>query len=147
ATVTIQTDFDANIRALAAVYDIELPGATAASAVAEVTPAIGADTQATVGGELGAAYRPARCQANGNVAIEAPAKCEVKAGCEADVDPGQLSVQCEGQCSGGCSAECSGEFSCEVEASSIECTGRCEGACTLEAGGTCNGTCRGDCDG
>src|SRR5690606_37865359 len=75
------------------------------------------------------------------------AKCEVKAGCDVQATPGELSVQCEGQCSGGCSAECSGEFSCEVEAPSIECTGRCEGACTLEAGGTCNGTCRGECDG
>lgn len=146
ATVTIQTDFDANIRALAALYDIELTGAIDASAVGEVTAAIEADIQANVAGELVVDYQPARCQANVNVAFEAQAKCEVKAGCEADVDPGQLSVQCEGQCSGGCSAECSGEFSCEVEAPSIECTGRCEGACTLEAG-TCNGTCRGDCDG
>jgi hypothetical protein len=147
ANVSIKADFEANIRALAALYDIELTGEINAAAVGQVTAAIEADITANVQGELIVDYQPARCQANVNVAVEAQAKCEVKADCEVEVNPGQVSVACEGQCSGGCSAGCTGDFSCEVEAPSIECTGRCEGACSLEAGGTCNGTCRGECDG
>jgi hypothetical protein len=147
ANLSIKADFEANIRALAGLYDIELTGEINAAAVGQVTAAIEADIAANVEGELIVDYQPARCQANVNVAFEAQAKCEVKAGCEVMANPGQLSVACEGQCSGGCSAGCTGDFSCEVEAPSIECTGRCEGACSLEAGGACNGTCRGECDG
>jgi hypothetical protein len=149
ATLTIQGDFDANIRALAALYpDVTLPeGQLNAAAVAQVTGAIEADITANVEGELIVDYQPARCQANVNVAVEAQAKCEVKAGCTAEVEPGEISVQCEGQCSGGCSAGCTGDFSCEVEAPSIECTGRCEGACAIEGAAQCSGTCRGTCSG
>lgn len=149
ATLTIQGDFDANIRALAALYpSVTLPeGQLNAAAVGQLTAAIQADVEANVQGELTVDYQPARCQANVNVAFEAQAKCEVKAGCTADVEPGELSVACEGQCSGGCSAGCAGDFSCEVEAPSIECTGRCEGACAIEGAAECSGTCRGTCDG
>jgi len=147
ANLSIQADFEANIRALAALYDVNLTGEINATAVGQVTAAIEADITANVEGELIVDYQPPRCQANVNVAVEAQAKCEVKAECEVMVNPGELSVACEGQCSGGCSAGCTGDFSCEVEAPSVQCTGRCEGACSLEAGGTCNGTCRGQCDG
>jgi modification target Cys-rich repeat protein len=147
ANVSIKADFEANIRALAALYDVELTGEINAAAVGDVTAAIEADIQANVDGSLSVDYQPARCQANVNVAVEAQAKCEVKAGCTADVEAGELSVACEGQCSGGCSAECSGDFSCEVEAPSIECTGRCEGACAIDGSAQCTGTCRGTCNG
>jgi modification target Cys-rich repeat protein len=147
ATASIKADFDANIRALAATYDVNLTGDINAAAVAQLTAAIRADFDANLQGAVSVDYQPPRCEASVNVAVQAQAQCEVKAGCEVDVNPGEVSVACEGQCSGGCSAECTGDFSCEVEAPSIECTGRCEGACNLEAGATCNGTCRGTCDG
>jgi modification target Cys-rich repeat protein len=147
ATATIKADFDGNIRALAAVYNVEFTGEVNATVVGQLNAAIEADIDANVQGNLIVDYQPPRCQASVNVAVQAQAKCEAKAECMADVNPGELSVKCEGTCSGGCSAGCSGDFSCEVEAPSIECTGRCEGACNLEAGGTCSGTCRGECDG
>jgi hypothetical protein len=147
ATGTIQADFDTNIRALAAVYDVNLTGQINAAAVGQLTAAIRADLTANVEGSVSVDYQPPRCQASLDVAVEAQASCEVKAGCEIQADPGQVSVACEGQCSGGCDAECSGAFSCEVEAPSITCTGKCEGACTLEAAATCEGTCRGTCTG
>lgn len=146
-TATIQGDFDANIRALAAVYDVDITGEINAGVVTQLNTAIQADIAANVQGELTVDYQPPRCEASVNVAVEAQAKCEVKAGCEVMVDPGEASVTCEGTCSGSCSAGCSGDFSCEVQAPSIACEGRCEGACTLEAAAECSGTCRGECNG
>jgi modification target Cys-rich repeat protein len=149
ATVTIQTDFDANIRALAALYpSVDLPeGALNAQAVGLVTAAIQADIEANVQGELVVDYQPARCQANVNVAVQAQAKCEAKAECDVMVNPGQASVVCEGKCTGSCEGECTGELACEVDAGGVQCMGQCEGACTLEAAAECNGTCRGECNG
>jgi hypothetical protein len=147
ATVTIKGDFEADIRALGATFGVEIDGAVNAAAIAQLTAAIRAEITANVDGDLTVNYQPARCEASFDVAVEAQANCEVQAGCDVDVNPGELSVACEGTCTGGCSGECSGDFSCEVQAPSIECTGRCEGACNLEAGGTCSGTCRGECMG
>jgi hypothetical protein len=147
ATAFIQADFEGNIRALAAVYDVDLTGAINAAAVGQLTAAIRADINANVDGGLAIEYQPPRCQASVNVSVEAQAKCEAKVGCEVDANPGELSVACEGTCTGGCSGSCSGNFSCEVEAPSIACEGQCEGSCTLEAGGECSGTCRGTCMG
>jgi hypothetical protein len=146
-TLTVQTDFDANIRALAAVYDVELTGAINADAVGELTAAIRADIEANVEGDLTIDYQPPRCQANVNVAVQAQAKCEAKADCTVTATPGEVSVSCQGTCTGSCEGSCSGELSCEVTAPSIECTGNCEGSCTFEAAAECNGTCRGECDG
>jgi modification target Cys-rich repeat protein len=147
ATATIQADFDTNIRALAASYGVELTGEINAAAVTTLTAAIKADIAANARGGITVDYQPPRCQANVNVSVQAQAKCEVNAGCQAQVDPGQLSVECEGTCSGGCSGSCSGDFSCEVEAPSITCEGKCEGACTLDVAAACEGTCHGDCSG
>ncbi len=139
-TVSIKTDFEANIRALAAVYDVEITGAIDADVVGELTAEIRADIEANVQGGFQVDYQPPRCQANLSVAVDAEARCEVKAGCDVQVNPGQASVSFQGTCSGSCEGSCTGEFACEVEAPSAECTGRCEGACTLEAAATCNGT-------
>lgn len=147
ATGSIQADFDANIRALAAAYDVDLTGAINAAAVAQLTAAIRADFDANIQGAVSVDYQPPRCEASVNVAVQAQAQCEVKAGCEVDVNAGELSVACEGQCTGSCEGTCSGDFACEITPPEAGCTGRCEGACNLEAGGTCNGTCRGTCDG
>jgi modification target Cys-rich repeat protein len=146
-TVGIRADFEGNIRALAAVYDVELGATIDADAVGELTAAIEADISANVEGGLQVVYQPARCQASVNVAFEAQARCEAQADCDVDVNPGELSVACEGKCTGGCTGECSGELSCEIDPPEVACDGSCEGSCTLEAGGTCNGTCRGECDG
>lgn len=147
ATGAIRADFEANIRAIAALYDIEISGEIDADVVAQVTAAIRADIGANVEGGVKVEYQPPRCEASLDVAVEAQANCELKAGCEVQANPGELSVSCEGQCSGSCDAECSGDFSCEVQAPSIECSGLCEGACTLEVAAACEGTCRGECDG
>jgi hypothetical protein len=147
ATASIQADFDANIRSLSATFDVPVAGDVNAAAVAALIAKIKLDIAANARGGIKVNYQPPKCQANVNVAVQAQAKCEVKAGCEAKVDPGELSVACEGTCSGECSGTCSGDFSCEVDAPSITCTGKCEGACTLDVAAECKGTCRGDCAG
>jgi modification target Cys-rich repeat protein len=149
STLAIQADFDGNIRALAAVYNVNLDADAEinANVIGQLKAAISADIDANVEGSLQVVYQPPRCQASLDVAVEAQAKCEAKAECQVNANPGQLSVSCEGTCSGSCDAECTGEFSCEVEAPSVTCEGRCEGTCQLTAAAACNGTCRGECNG
>ncbi len=146
ATGTIKADFDSDIRALAEVWgygeaDAVIDAAFVDGLVAEIKADI------TANGEMRVNYVPASCQANVNVAVEAQANCEVEAECDVEVDPGQVSVMCEGTCNGGCEGECSGELSCAVTTPTVACEGSCEGACALEAGGSCEGTCNGTCDG
>ncbi len=78
---------------------------------------------------------PPRCE----VSVDAYAECT--AGCQVDVDPGEIDVQCEGgELVGECSGECKGSCGAEV---SGQCAGACEGSCS----GSCTGTCQGACDG
>lgn len=146
ATVSVNGDFEANIVALADVYGLGKVEFSAAL-VDDLIAAIKADFAANLEGGIQVVYKPPACSANVDVSVSAQAKCEVEAKCDVMVDPGEVSVKCEGGCSGGCSGECSGEFSCEVQAPSIECTGKCEGSCTVEAGASCDGQCTGECDG
>jgi hypothetical protein len=151
ATGNISADFNANIVALAEVYGVVEAGADVnvdGAFVDSVVAAIRADFSASIQGGVRVQYVPPACQANINVAVEAQASCEANADCECDVevDPGQVSVSCEGTCRGGCSAMCEGDISCEAPSAGFECAAMCEGACELTAAASCSGTCRGDCD-
>ncbi len=146
ATGSIKAEFDADIRALAQVWgygeaDAVIDAAFVDGLVAKIK------TDISAAGELQVNYVPAQCVANVNVAVEAQASCEAQAECDVQVDPGQVSVMCEGTCSGSCEGSCSGEASCAVKTPTVACEGSCEGACELEAGGSCEGTCNGECDG
>ncbi len=152
STGVISADFDANIVALAEVYGVVEAGADVtvdAAFVDSLIAEIRADFSANVSGGVRVDYVPASCSANVNVAVEAQASCEANAGCECDVqvDPGQVSVSCEGTCHGGCSAECEGDIACQAPSGGFECSALCEGACELTAAAACEGTCRGDCSG
>ncbi len=146
ATASIQAGFEADIRALAEIYGMA-EGEIDADFINELKAAIQADFDANVEGGLRIVYKPPQCQADINVAVEAQASCEVNAECEAMVDPGEVSVKCEGKCEGSCSAGCMGEVSCQGPAVGAECDVGCEGACELSAAIECNGTCRGECSG
>ena len=147
ATGSIKAEFDADIRALAQVWGYgEADAVIDAAFVDGLVAAIKTEIGASVKGDLKVNYVPARCQASLNVAVDAQASCEASADCDVEVDPGQVSVACEGSCSGGCSGSCSGEASCAVKTPTVACEGSCEGSCELEAGGSCEGTCRGECD-
>ncbi len=146
----VKADFDANIIALAEVYgviDADWSGTVDAALVGQLKTAIEADFDASLDGGIKVVYAPPKCEANISVAVEAQASCEASAECEVEVDPGNVSVQCEGSCSGSCSGTCEGELSCAVEAPSVACSGSCEGSCELDAAASCDGTCRGTCEG
>ena len=148
ATGKIKADFDSDIRALAEVWgygeaDAEIDGAFVDGLVAHIKGEISANVK----GELSITYVPAKCEASVNVAVEAQAACEAQADCEVEVDPGEVSVSCEGTCSGGCSGTCSGELSCAVTTPTLNCEGECEGACELSGSAMCEGVCNGTCDG
>lgn len=147
AQVAINGDFEANIDELIAAFDVEVAANASISAkVDALTAAISAELTANVQGSLVVDYVPPRCEANVSVAFEAQAQCEAKAGCDVNVDPGEVSVTCEGTCQGSCEGTCMGGLKCEVSASG-QCSGKCEGSCTLEAAAACEGTCKGDCSG
>jgi hypothetical protein len=83
------------------------------------------------------AATPPRCE----VSMDAYAECA--ASCEAEVEPGEVNLECEGgYVVGECSAQCTGECNVEVQG---KCQGTCEGTCTAQCQGTCNGTCEGTC--
>lgn len=153
ATARIQGEFEINIRALAQVWGYaDLEGEINAAYVTDLMAHIRGEITAAIGADGGLVidYVGPRCSADVNVAVEASAQCEASAGCECEamVDPGEVSVQCEGQCSGGCSAECMGDVACNAAAQGgISCEGSCEGSCSLEAAASCEGTCRGQCSG
>jgi modification target Cys-rich repeat protein len=147
AQVTINGDFEANIDELIATFGVEVAANAAIGAKVDALIAkIDAEVAANVKGALTVNYVPPQCQANVNIAVEAQAHCEVKGGCEAMVDPGNVSVTCEGTCSGSCEGTCTGGLKCEVSATG-ECSGKCEGSCQLEAAAACEGSCKGDCSG
>ncbi|MCR9164783.1 MAG: hypothetical protein ACE37F_33600 [Nannocystaceae bacterium] len=146
--VSVQADFEANVRGLAEVWGYTELGANIdADAVAGLMGHIQGEINANVQGGISLNYVPPRCSASVSVAVEAQASCEAQAGCDVEVDPGEVSVACEGQCNGGCSAECSGAVSCEasVMGGAFECEGSCEGTCALEVAAGCEGTCNGTC--
>lgn len=146
ATVKINGDFEANILALADVYGVG-DGSFSATLVDELIAKIQADFDANLDGGIKVTYAAPKCEANIDVSVKAQANCEVEAKCDVMVDPGEVSVKCEGQCSGGCSAECMGDLACEVKTPTVACEGKCEGACQLDVAAACEGTCNGDCSG
>ena len=151
AFVSVSADFDANIRGLAAAWDFEIAADAAidASIVADLMAEIKGQISGSIEGGISLNYVPPACSADISLSVEASASCEVQAGCEVDVDPGEVSVQCEGTCSGSCEGECTGSVSCEasVMGGGFECEGTCEGSCALEVGASCEGTCKGTCEG
>jgi modification target Cys-rich repeat protein len=146
ATATVQGDFEGNILALANVYGVG-QASFDASLTDKVIAAIKADVSANLQGGFNVVYKPPACQASVDVAVQAQAKCEVKGGCDAKVNPGHASVKCEGTCTGTCMGTCSGEASCTVTAPTVNCEGTCEGSCELSAAAMCDGTCHGKCNG
>src|SRR5262245_57102034 len=104
ATATIKADFDSNIAALAGLYNIDVSAGVDAAAVDKVIAAIKGEVTANVTGGLSVQYKPPECKASISVAVQAEAQCEAKAGCDVQVQPGEVSVKCEGQCSGSCDA-------------------------------------------
>lgn len=104
-----------------------------------------ADAIAEIKGKLGASARvalvvePPRCRSS----LDAMAQCVAQ--CDASVEPGSVTVECEkGRLSGTCEAQCSGR--CDF-AAAAQCDGVCEGACSAKFSGSCGGQCRGTCDG
>jgi hypothetical protein len=147
AQVAINGDFEANIDSLCATFGAEVAAnATLDAKVDALIAKVKGEISANVEGGLVVNYVPPKCEANVNVAFEAQAQCEAKAGCEVMADPGSVSVECEGKCEGSCDAECTGGFKCEVSATG-ECSGKCEGSCELTAAAACEGTCKGTCSG
>jgi hypothetical protein len=149
AALKVQANFAADLAALELAFGLPKAeaGAELSARVDALILKIQGEIDANAEGGLTIRYAPPKCSANLSVAVDAQAKCEAKAGCDVEVDPGNIQVECSGTCSGECSGECSGDFSCKAQAPSIECSGKCEGSCELEAAATCEGTCHGQCDG
>lgn len=150
AVASANGEFEAALSRLEAAYGVVAAGDLNAR-VDGLIAAIKADLAASLEGGATAAlavnYAPPKCSANVNVAFEAQAQCEAKAGCTADVSPGEVKVQCSGKCEGKCEGTCSGTAQCKTPSASVQCAGSCEGSCSMDGTAACDGTCRGDCSG
>lgn len=105
----------------------------AAAAMGEIKAKLGASAKVTL------QVQPPVCRAS----LDAMADCVAE--CDASVEPGSVTVQCEkGKLSGVCEAECSGR--CDMSAAAT-CQGTCEGSCNAKFAGSCGGECTGKCDG
>lgn len=88
--------------------------------------------------------QPPHCE----VSVDAYASCMAE--CEAQVDPGEVQITCEGgEIRGVCDAQCTGRCAVDVAG---QCGGVCEGACqgrcsAYAADGSCAGACDGTCQG
>jgi hypothetical protein len=111
------------------------PGA----ATADIVTAL--DAKLSITGGLQIEFLPPRCEASVEVAVAAAAECD------ASVDPGMATVQCEGGCEveGGVMASCEGGASLTCTGPQVDCGGSCQGECEMMAAATCSGTCRGTC--
>lgn len=105
----------------------------AMSAMAEIKAKLGASAKIAV------SVQPPVCRAS----MDAMADCVAE--CDASVEPGSVTVECEpGKLSGVCEAECSGR--CDLSAAA-KCEGTCQGSCNASFKGSCGGQCTGTCDG
>ena len=150
ATVSASGDFELGLSNLEAAWGITAEAnASLDDRVDEILLAIKGDFGASAEASLFIKVAPAMCSANVDIAIEAQANCEAKAGCEGEVDPGSVEVVCEGECTGSCEGGCAAdvEVMCEIDAGGVACEGSCEGTCELDASLDCSGTCVGECDG
>lgn len=115
-------------------------GTTAANIAAKVE----AGFDGKLDGSITASFEPPRCEISAEATIDAAASCDV------DIEPGEVTVECQGRCEAEASvmAECSAdvELKCTGTAPSFECTGTCQGACEVAAGAECSGTCKGTCE-
>lgn len=94
-------------------------------------------------GALQVRAEPARCAVSAEATVQAAARCD------AEVEPGSVSVDCQGSCEVEASGrvECEGELTCTGTAPNLECEGSCQGSCELAVAAECSGTCRGTCTG
>lgn len=120
-------------------------GLPSGSGVAEIRGALEAKLSASVEGGINIEFQPPRCEAKIDVAVSAAAECD------AEVDPGSATVECQGGCEveGGVMASCEGDatLTCTGTAPNFMCSGSCKGDCELMAEASCEGTCRGTCNG
>lgn len=145
-------DLDARMRGLDASMRAELDAIAASvglepgAAGVDIRDAVSAHLGIYVEGGLSVEFQPARCQAS----VEATASAAAE--CDAEVDPGSVTVSCSGSCQAeaGVAVDCGAEaeLRCSGVAPDFQCSGTCTGTCSaqLEAAASCDGTCRGTCE-
>ncbi|MDC0723289.1 hypothetical protein [Nannocystis bainbridge] len=140
AALEVKAGVDAELRSLAVSLDLD-----AGASAADIRAALAAKFDAATEGGLKVKYAPPRCTVDAKVAIDASAKCD------AEIDPGMVSVECKGTCtvdaSASASCDASAKVMCKGTAPELKCSGTCSGTCKLEGDLQCNGTCNGGCEG
>jgi hypothetical protein len=124
-------------------------GLEAGASAAQIKAAIVANYSLDANAGISIKAAPPKCQVSAKATLEATAKCD------ASVDPGSVSVECQGSCEAEVSA--SGEVNCGAEAEvvctgtapELACEGECSGSCevAVSADGSCDGKCNGTCSG
>jgi hypothetical protein len=141
----LEADVRAALGELAAAAGVQVEaGATIDDLSAAIVAKVEGNFDGNIDGGLTLEYEPPRCEVSAQASIQAAAKCD------AMVDPGSVSVECEGTCEAEASAmlECSGSatLECTGTAPSFACEGTCKGSCEIQAGAECTGECKGTCE-
>ncbi len=145
-----------NFRAQASVLEGEVRGTLAEMALAlgldasgsaaDIAGRLDAHISGGFGGKIDGGitidFQEPRCEISAEATLQASARCDAK------IDPGMASVECNGGCviDAEAKASCEGEVKCTGKAPSFACSGSCEGSCELNAGAKCEGTCSGACE-
>lgn len=140
AALAVEAGVAAELRGIAVSLELE-----AGASAADIRAALELKLAASVAGGLKISYAAPRCTVDAKVAVDATAKCD------AELDPGELKVECKGTCtvdaSAGASCDASAKVVCKGTAPQLECSGSCTGTCELTGDLQCNGSCNGECDG
>jgi hypothetical protein len=140
----LEADINGVLREMAAAFDLEVEGKSTAQLAGDIEGYVKGGFGGKIDAEAGLniKFTEPRCEVSAQATLQAKAKCE------AEVDPGSVSVECKGGCviDAQAKADCSGKVQCSGKAPSFACTGTCEGTCKLSAAAECTGTCTGTCN-
>lgn len=135
----VSADIEARLSAIRADFGI--------AADADLNAELTARIQQNLEGGVTVRSEPARCAVDSQAVVEAQAQCDTS------IDPGKVSVMCDGSCDVETSAavDCGteAELHCTINPPMGSCTGSCTGSCSakLETAAKCDGVCRGSCAG
>lgn len=137
----LQADVTGTLGEMAGALGLSTEG-SAADIAAKIETHIKGGFGGKIDGGITIDFKEPRCEVSAQATLQAAARCDAK------VDPGKASVECNGGCviDAEAKASCEGEVKCTGSLPSAKCEGTCEGSCELEAGAKCEGTCSGTCE-
>ncbi len=141
---SLEADVRLELLSMAAALGIDGSAMATGELAAAISGGVAGGFGGMIDGNLSIGFAPPKCEVSATASVQAAAKCD------ATVDPGSVSVECEGSCeaSGSAMASCSGgaTLTCKGTAPGFKCEGTCSGTCEVAADAKCEGECNGTCE-